>query len=438
MDEDLLAMLGFGSGPSPENVARMQAAALRKPAFAGGATGSWGEPQAPSPLPQVQSPAMGPSGPAPMRQLPKAVGGIKTKSTSSTSQPVTPPPSETSTNPVEDGMAGRQSRLENELAGLQAPVDYSSLKGESQRRQGESTNSLVMALAAQNAGKGFEPFAAQYLKQSTAQRAPMQVEGGYINEQGDAVIDPAFKRQQQIAQAQRRLDAVQSAIQSARSEAEKLAYKKHFDEANLDLRRAQMEMTNTIAQGNLDMRRQMAADKRDAVGGAALGFDALPKAATTKEKDSYGTAVAGLEMLPSLMTQVRANPNAFGPRVAAAEKIGGAFGVGQSDVPLVGKDLSPKEAQVRGQVFQRYASIINDMVGAAQTEGEITRLRPFIPLPGESAEAIARKMEGAKAEFKAAHDTLRSRYGMAPARQEPTTPATPKASGAWSVIEVKP
>lgn len=441
-----MGLYDYYTGPTPEDLARLRAAGLRgspmAPAdaaapqmaatpLAGGASASWGPPaalpgtsaqQAPPP---VQPPLPVPPPPQP-RALPKASGPVRTDTTSTTSTPTTPPPEPTATQaPPQESASGvlehRADDLNKQLTGLEGPTDYSGMKEEMGRRQQAGGGALIMALAAQNAGKGFEPFSATYLKKAADLQGNMPVEGGYISPQGEAVIDPGYKKIQQIQYMQRRLAALDTAIANARTREERIAYQQQRDKENDQFRTAQMQMqrefhgmTATIAQQGLDLRRDIARGQGLLGGEGGGAIDALPKVATQQEKQQYGHAAEVVNILPGLIDEVTKNPKAFGMGIGTAEKAAGAVGAAPSSlswVPGVPK-LNQAEQTVRGRVYMRFAGIMHDLIGSAQTPQEAARLQAFIPQQGEDVGSITRKMHGALTESQAIRGNLRQRYGM--------------------------
>ena len=109
---------------------------------------------------------------------------------------------------------GRQATLDKEYAALNTPEDMSKLQAESQRRSGQGMNDMILSLAAQNAGAGFEPMQGALLKQAMAARDPLKYSGGTVNDQGDVIEDPGYKMIEQrklLDQRQAGLDRQQTA-----------------------------------------------------------------------------------------------------------------------------------------------------------------------------------------------------------------------------------
>ena len=88
----------------------------------------------------------------------------------------------------------RSEALAKQYEAANAPPDMSALVAEGQRRGGEGMNNLMLALAAQQAGKEHEPMAGTFLKRAMALQDPMKFSGGQVDENGNVVMDPGYKR----------------------------------------------------------------------------------------------------------------------------------------------------------------------------------------------------------------------------------------------------
>lgn len=149
--------------------------------------------------------------------------------------------------------AGRRAALERQQQALEQPADYSQLGSYAKQRAGESRRQLVLALAAQRAGKDFAPVAQHFLRASESQQGPVSVTGGLVNEGGEFVADPQFQRQrqrEQITQQMGRLDtqeqaAAQFATEQARR-AEEAAGRREDRQATREATAAQREDTRGL------------------------------------------------------------------------------------------------------------------------------------------------------------------------------------------------
>lgn len=72
--------------------------------------------------------------------------------------------------------------------------DISGMQDYARQRSQEGSASMLNALAAQYAGKGFEPVQTQFLKRAAAAQEPLQVgNAGFLTPQGQFVKDPTYQ-----------------------------------------------------------------------------------------------------------------------------------------------------------------------------------------------------------------------------------------------------
>jgi hypothetical protein len=107
--------------------------------------------------------------------------------------------------PAGPDFSGQRAKIEALLEELNQPKDLSALQAEGKRRGERGNTDMLLALAAQQAGQGFEPVQQTMLKQAMAARDPMKFTGGIVNDQGQVIEDPYFKQQEQRAMYERRL-----------------------------------------------------------------------------------------------------------------------------------------------------------------------------------------------------------------------------------------
>jgi len=121
----------------------------------------------------------------------------------------------------------RSDALAKQYEAANAPPDMTSLIAEGKRRGGEGMNNLMLAMAAQQAGKEQEPMAGAFLKRAMALQDPVKFSGGQVDENGNVVMDPGYKRTEQLAHLDRQAalnDKGQLAEQNAA-----MVYQQHLD-----------------------------------------------------------------------------------------------------------------------------------------------------------------------------------------------------------------
>ena len=119
-----------------------------------------------------------------------------------------------------------------------------------------------MALAAQQAGPGFENVQQNMLKQAMAARDPLKFSGGIVNDQGDVVEDPGYQNQAKQAMYERRL----AGIDRGESAAALAAAKRAQDAANARmLEDGRNERNAADNRNSLLLKSMIAAGKGDGV-----------------------------------------------------------------------------------------------------------------------------------------------------------------------------
>lgn len=170
------------------------------------------------------------------------------------------------------GYSQRARDLQDQASTLmnQQP-DVSQHQQYAQQRSEQGGNALVMALAAQRAGKGFEGVGGHYLKQAMAAQEPINVgKAGMVTPQGQFIEDPTFGREQRVTQllqqaqkydqmaanainAQERA-AAQIEAQRTRAETQALMFGARLDTAaaRLDLARQGRQQTDDMQRMRLE------------------------------------------------------------------------------------------------------------------------------------------------------------------------------------------
>lgn len=323
----------------------------------------------------------------------RPIGPARTASTSVPPRPSAMPAARTVRPPQTDQYAppprepkepDERERINAEIERLNAPADYTSQISEARRRSQNSGGQLLLAMAAQQAGEQYAPMSGQFLKKAMEMRDPLKVEGGFINEQGDVVLDPAFQREKQLSRLQARLKAIDDLDMRKAT----LAQQEQLARERMQLQAQMAAMTNSIAQGNLALRREMEDGRRAEREARAAAQPKLP-AHIERELLSNTQSTAAIQ---GALKAVQAAPDAFGAMVGAPNLVPGAVGT----VLQTGRDrtLTPEQIAARGMVFNNVSKIINERAGAAQSVQEIQRLRGFLPSDTDGPREVKAKLEG--------------------------------------------
>jgi len=110
-----------------------------------------------------------------------------------------------------DELYARHQQLLAEQGETYKPVDRGSMEQAFQKRQEGGNRSMLLALAAQQAGEGFEGVQQHALKQAAAAREPMKMTGGTMTGEG-FIEDPGYNMEQQAKRADAKLKANESAL----------------------------------------------------------------------------------------------------------------------------------------------------------------------------------------------------------------------------------
>jgi hypothetical protein len=321
--------------------------------------------------------------------------------------------------------AGERARLEAELAQVDRPPDYSGLGRFAQTRAEEGRSSLLLALAAQQAGKEFAPLAQHFLRAAQAAEGPLQVTGGLVSPEGQFIADPAYQAAQRRAALERRLDTLNAAEQSAaqfaqqqerlaqeaqmraeqakeaqaardRQAAQDAAYRQEMlrlrqEQAGRD--KAVRAIADPVSGGVLFYDEQGNIVRRESgMGAGAQEPDVLPKSASAEEKNQYREARFTLQYLPQLIGEMEDNPEAFGLIVGAGGMLQDAYGIPVQDWL---SNLTPEQVRLRAKVYQRAYEVINSLAGAALSAAEKQRILAFAPGPMDQPMHAIEKMKAA-------------------------------------------
>lgn len=267
-------------------------------------------------------------------------------------------------DPVEDYGARGQAMFDQGMALLNQPVDPRPFQEQAARNKAGSKNALVLALAAQQAGQGFEPIGAHYLKQASAKAGPVKVGNeGYIDEETGAFVqDPTADRQRRaqllLTQAQK-YEALAARAIDAREKAAAAA----------EARRLQQEFQRSMQQDRLAMQASLAADRNAAA--ATAREDRVNDRRRTEAERQTERLSRDLDKggLPELDTSVRALEAAMtkfeGRNLPGFGEVAGALPDWM--VSGEGKELRQTYAAVRNAILKARS-------GGAVTDGEARRL----------------------------------------------------------------
>jgi len=110
-----------------------------------------------------------------------------------------------------DALYARHKAALDEQAASYKPLDRGPMEAAFQKRQEGGTQATLLALAAQQAGEGFAPTQAHFLKQAAAAKEPMKMTGGTMTAEG-FVEDPAYNLEQQAKRSDAKVKAIEAAL----------------------------------------------------------------------------------------------------------------------------------------------------------------------------------------------------------------------------------
>jgi len=184
---------------------------------------------------------------------------LRTTSLVPDAQRTPPPPDRLDPFGIQKRAAEAAERATREL---DAEPDISPWQDYAKRRSQEGGQQLMLALAAQQAGKEFQPLAGHFLKQALSARDPLQVgKAGMITGEGEFIADPYYQREKRAELLLKRADTLDKlavtsqtaqeraqaaeAAQRAREEAQRS--QQALREQGLQLQREGMALRGSIA-----------------------------------------------------------------------------------------------------------------------------------------------------------------------------------------------
>lgn len=159
----------------------------------------------------------------------------------------------------------RANRLYTEGSALaNAEPDVEGFKRLAEQRRDQAGSAMLTALAAQYAGDRFSPIAEQSLQRANSARQPVKVgNAGVIDETGEFVADPFYKRDQRSQFLLNQAKGYEQMALNARSAQERADATRQHNETIAELRR--MQLQNQAAQTSFmnQQRLEAAAIRKD-------------------------------------------------------------------------------------------------------------------------------------------------------------------------------
>lgn len=244
---------------------------------AGGATGSWGSPQQqPQPMPPPPMPQQAAPPPRQGPVLPQAVAQAQPA-------PSTPPAASNAVDPEYAGLIARQQELTRQFEGALAPPDMAAAQEAYGKRADQSGKHLMLALAAQAAGEGYQPVQAHFLKQAAAAGEPMKVHGGTMTETG-FIEDPGYRQELVLKKLQAQMAMNDRIIEGNNTRKAKEEADARNEKLRMEMQRNQIAATTAQA-GQASADRRYAADlaHQDRVSGQAIQANKTGKGTPQQE-----------------------------------------------------------------------------------------------------------------------------------------------------------
>jgi len=143
----------------------------------------------------------------------------------------------------------RARDLQEQAATLQAErPDVSGYQQYAQQRSEQGRHALVMALAAQRAGKDFAPLGQSFLKRAAEAEEPISVgRSGFVTSQGQYLEDPTFGREQRVSLLMTQAQKYDALAQQARSAQERAVAQREAAAARAEAQREAQETRRYMA-----------------------------------------------------------------------------------------------------------------------------------------------------------------------------------------------
>ena len=284
------------------------------------------------------------------------------------------------------------------------PQDYTAMQEYAKQRGGEGRSALLLSLAAQAAGKEYEPVGGAYLKRAMELKQPLKTATGFIDESGTHIEDPQARAEQRLKLAQARMARAEQILQSNASAEEKAA-----------AQREALELRREIAQGNQALRAMMIqatqAGKTDKVNanqdriGARVYDDYFSKtkdqqtiinaAQNLKKVAALGTGASDISLLYQYMKMLDPNSVVRESEFATAARSGSLPQNIQAMASKVinGQRLTPSQRQAMLEAadvsVQNATAYQNGVRADLARQLEHAGIDPMIYLPGYEAPVAA-------------------------------------------------
>lgn len=191
-----------------------------------------------------------------------------------------------------DELMRQQNEARKQAEGAMQPADTSSLADFARRRQQEGSQQLMLALAAQEAGKDFAPMQAHFLRQAGNANEPQKMGGGVVSG-GEFVQDPSHLQGLKIQQAESKLKHIDQLLQGNLGAQQRAQLQQQAEQARREAQQATLAVQQAIAaQGSAD--RRYAADLAHQDRQAALGQKTDKATETARANAASGREVLGL------------------------------------------------------------------------------------------------------------------------------------------------
>lgn len=219
----------------------------------------------------------------------------------------------------------------------------------------------------------------------TAKEAPL------VNESLTADLtrdeDKAFKDDQARIAAQEKAEARKETAQLRLQELETRLTDRALDRESRERMAAEaLALRRELGMGMIDLRRQIADGKKES--------NELLKRLPAAQATAYIENETALGNIEDALAKVEKNPKAFGVKGMLP------------NVMLTRMD--PAGIEARAAVANLGSLKIHDRSGAAVTAAETPRLVPFIPVPGDDAASVKKKLAGFRREYNLMQDNIRS------------------------------
>lgn len=290
---------------------------------------------------------------------------------------------------------------------LSQEVDPSQFIEESRRQREEGQSAMLNSLAAQYAGRGFEPLQGMMLRKALASQDPLQVgNAGYINSKGQFIKTPGHDqaRRAQLSQTMSQLFGQRQAEETAAT------YHREDRQDRRDAQTPYSLVADPVNGGLLKLNQHSGAvgpadGMPVAPGGrqnpnAPTGFQGMPSGlkipeASTKNFLGASMLAEHLPQLEDLVFKQGYSPTNM-DKFAAGPQLPGWQSTVQSVTPNTWAD--PKAQKFYNIGSKILTAILRPESGGAITADEWTQYGPmYLPWPGNPPEVRQQKMQNLRA-----------------------------------------